>query len=83
MAELQGRCVAEALAADVLGQSTPTPFEGQGFCYMEMGKTRAALIRGDFFAAPEPRIEIDEVSEENGTEKHRFEAERLESWFGA
>jgi sulfide:quinone oxidoreductase len=82
MAELQGRRVAEAIAADVLGQPAPAPFYGQGFCFMEMGKTRAALIRGDFFAVPEPRIEIDEVSEKNAIEKHRFEAERLESWFG-
>ncbi len=82
MAELEGRVVAAAIAAEVHGEDPPSSFDGQGFCFMEMGKTSATLIEGDFFAAPEPRIQLREVSEAHAQEKHTFEAERLERWFG-
>ncbi len=49
---------------------------------MEMGKTEANLIEGDFFATPEPRVEMKGVSAEHARSKHRFEADRLRDWFG-
>lgn len=82
MAELEGRIVAAAIAAEVCGEDPPSPFDGQGFCFMEMGKTSATLIEGDFFAAPEPRVRLRDVSEAHAKEKHTFEVERLERWFG-
>ncbi len=82
MAELEGRIVASAIAAELRGAEPPAPFDGQGFCFMEMGKASATLIEGDFFAAPEPRIRLGDVSRAHAREKHRFEAERLERWFG-
>lgn len=83
MAELEGRIVAAAIASDVRGDDPPSPFNGRGFCFMEVGKTSATMIEGDFFAAPEPRIQLRDVSEAHAREKHAFEAERLERWFGA
>lgn len=82
MAELEGERVAAAIAADVSGQEAPSPFDGRGYCFMEMGKTTATLIEGDFFAAPEPRVELRDVSPLHAEEKHRFESERLRRWFG-
>jgi sulfide:quinone oxidoreductase len=82
MAELEGQRVAKAIAADLLGEPPPPSFDGRGYCFMEMGKTKATLIEGEFFATPEPRVEVREVSGENAEGKRRFEAERLESWFG-
>lgn len=82
MAELEGRIVAAAIAAEVSGEDPPAPFDGQGFCFMEMGKNNATLIEGDFFAEPEPRIQLRDVSEAHALEKHAFEAERLARWFG-
>lgn len=82
MAELQGERVAAAIAADVRG-AEPTPaFDGRGFCFLETGLDSAALIQGDFFAEPEPRVELQEISQRHAEEKHRFESERLERWFG-
>jgi sulfide:quinone oxidoreductase len=83
MAELEGQVVAAAIAAEVRGEDPPAPFDGQGFCFMEMGKTSATLIEGDFFAAPEPQVRLGDVSSTHAEEKHAFEAERLERWFGA
>ena len=82
MAELEGERVAAAIAAELRGEEGPPPFDGRGFCFMEMGKTRATLIQGEFFAAPEPRIQLGDISAKNAEDKHRFEAERLERWFG-
>jgi sulfide:quinone oxidoreductase len=82
MAELEGQCVAQAIAARERGEAPPAGFDGQGFCFMETGKSTAALIQGEFFAEPEPRVELAESSVENARRKHEFEAERLERWFG-
>jgi hypothetical protein len=49
---------------------------------METGKTTAALIEGEFFAAPEPRVALADSSAENARRKHDFEAQRLARWFG-
>lgn len=83
MAELEGQRVAAAIAADVRGEAPPAAFDGQGFCFMETSKTTAALIQGEFFAEPEPRVVLAESSAENAERKHDFEAERLARWFGA
>lgn len=82
MAELEGERVAAAIAADVAGQKPPAPFDGRGYCFMEMGKTTATLIEGDFFATPEPRVALRDVSPLHAEAKHRFESERLHRWFG-
>jgi sulfide:quinone oxidoreductase len=82
MAELEGQRVAAAIAADLRDEDPPGPFDGRGFCFMEMGKTSATLIEGEFFAAPEPRVQLGGVSSDHARAKHRFEAERLERWFG-
>jgi hypothetical protein len=45
-------------------------------------QANAALIEGEFFATPEPRVRLGDVSPQNAEDKHRFEAERLKRWFG-
>ncbi len=82
MAELQGERVAAAIAADVRGEPAPSAFDGRGYCFMELGKTTATLIEGDFFAVPAPSVALKEVSQRYAEDKHRFEAERLGRWFG-
>ncbi len=83
MAELEGRRVAAAIAADVRGEPPPPGFDGRGYCFLEMGKSEASLIEGDFYATPEPRVALGDVSADHARAKHRFEAERLQLWFGA
>lgn len=81
-AELEGERVADAIVADVRGEKPPAPFDGRGYCFVEMGPTEATLIEGDFFARPEPRIQLRAPSAENRARKHGFETERLRRWFG-
>jgi sulfide:quinone oxidoreductase len=81
IAEREGERVAAAIAADVGGAGAPPPFDGTGFCFLEAGSGAAAIVEGDFFAEPEPRVTIAEPSAEGIEGKHRFESERLERWF--
>jgi sulfide:quinone oxidoreductase len=82
MADLQGQRVAAAIAARIAGTESPAPFDGRGFCFLEMSKSTAALIEGQFYARPEPKVSVGAESETHATRKHRFESERLERWFG-
>ncbi len=82
MAELEGQRVAAAIAADVRGEPSPPSFDGRGYCFLEMGRNKATLVHGEFFATPEPRVSVIEPSVEHAVAKRRFEAERLERWFG-
>jgi sulfide:quinone oxidoreductase len=81
-AELEGARVAAAIAADVAGASAPAPFEGRGFCFVELGSSQAALVEGDFFAEPEPRVSLTDASAAHAEAKRCFETERLQRWFG-
>lgn len=45
------------------------------------GRGMATAIRGQFFAAPEPVIEMADPSPQTLAEKRAFEAERLAAWF--
>jgi len=81
-AELEGQRVAAAIAADVLGTAPPPPFDGAGYCFIEMGPDLATLVEGEFFARPEPRVGLRDASAVRAREKRAFEAERLQRWFG-
>jgi sulfide:quinone oxidoreductase len=81
-AELQGMHVAASIAADCGVGARPRDFDGRGFCFVEMGKSLATRVEGDFFARPEPKVRVLEASASQAEEKRRFESERLERWFG-
>jgi sulfide:quinone oxidoreductase len=83
MAELQGTRVARAIAAEVRGEDAPAPFDGSGFCPVELGSGSAALVEGDWYAEPEPVVSISGPSAAHAAEKVAFETERLERWFGS
>lgn len=82
LAELEGARVAAAIAADCGVGPEPGPFDGRGYCFIEMGKSRAALVEGNFFATPSPEISMRDVSPRYAEEKRAFERERLQRWFG-
>jgi sulfide:quinone oxidoreductase len=82
IAELEGERIAAAIASDIRGEAAPPPFDGHGFCFIELGTDSAALVDGDFYATPEPRASIVGPAPEHAAEKRRFESERLERWFG-
>lgn len=81
-AEAEGEVVAERIAAVFAGREPEASFSGEGFCYLELGRGEAMLVRGRFLIEPAPEIEITEPSPNYLEEKKRFEAERLRTWFG-
>jgi sulfide:quinone oxidoreductase len=82
MAERQGLRVARAIAAEHSGEKAPPPFDGTGFCPIELGTQSVARVEGDWYATPEPVVTIDGPSPERADEKGEFEREHLERWFG-
>ena len=82
MAELQGTRVARAIAAELRGEPEPPPFDGNGYCQIELGAHAAAVVEGEWYASPEPVVRIDGPTEERAGEKREFERAHLELWFG-
>jgi sulfide:quinone oxidoreductase len=83
MAELQGTRVARAIAAELLGGDPAAPFDGSGFCPVELGSGSAAVVEGHWYAEPEPVVSITGPSAARAAEKEAFETEHLERWFGS
>ena len=82
MAEAQGTTVAAEIAAEILGQPAPGPFDGRGYCFLETGLSESALIEGDFYTEPEPSVRVGDVSAAHHDDKVAFEREHLARWFG-
>jgi sulfide:quinone oxidoreductase len=82
MAERQGLRVAQAIAAELTGSEPPGPFDGSGYCPIELGARNGARVEGHWYATPEPIVTIDGPSPERAGEKAEFERERLARWFG-
>jgi len=53
-AEAHGRVVAGQIAAGILGEASGEPFDGKGFCYIELGGDIAVRGEGAFFELPHP-----------------------------
>jgi sulfide:quinone oxidoreductase len=57
-AHAQALVVAREIAATFSGRPAPAGFDGAGFCWVETGAGRAAFAVGDFFAEPDPSLEL-------------------------
>jgi sulfide:quinone oxidoreductase len=82
MAEAEGTRVARAIAAELRGEEEPPPFDGTGYCPVELGPGSAALVQGQWYAEPEPVVTISGVSAAHAADKEAFEREHLTRWFG-
>ncbi len=56
-AEAHGRVVAHQIAAKILARAPSETFDGQGYCYLEVGGGRAVKADGAFFASPHPMMQ--------------------------
>jgi sulfide:quinone oxidoreductase len=82
LAESEGRVVAERIVATLNGISPEGEFDGSGACYLEIGGGEAMMVTGRFLAEPAPEVELVGPSAELLEEKHRYEQDRLDTWFG-
>lgn len=53
----QAQVVADRLAAG-LGLGQERRFDGTGYCWLEVGEGKAAFASGDFYAQPEPALQL-------------------------
>ena len=82
LAEAQGRAAASYLARDLRGAGDELSFEGRGTCFIELGNGKAIPAEGDFFARQQPRFTFGPATPQGLRDKERFEADRLDAWFG-
>jgi sulfide:quinone oxidoreductase len=82
-AESQAQVAAAHIAAALSGGTASAAFNGEGYCYLEVGRGLAMEVRGDFLASPAPAVSIGEPLASRLNEKRDFEATRLKKWFGA
>lgn len=75
-AAAEGEAVAARIASRLTKGSEPAPFDGHGFCYVEMGGRRAMRAEGDFFAEPNPVMTAREPNEE----QYRDKVAWIEGW---
>lgn len=57
-AHAEAKVVAQNIAATILKTESSTEFNGLGSCWIEMGNGIAALVNGNFYAKPEPLVEL-------------------------
>jgi sulfide:quinone oxidoreductase len=54
----QGLVVARRIAATLAGREAADAFDGVGYCWVETGAGRAAFAVGEFFAEPDPTLDL-------------------------
>jgi sulfide:quinone oxidoreductase len=81
LAEEQGKVVAANLIREIKSAPEREEFQGNGVCFMEVGDGKAAPVRANFYAEPNPTWEAIPPSAEGLREKQRFLEERMRTWF--
>lgn len=79
-AEGEAQVVAAEIAADINDSGRPGVYDGNGFCYIDVGGGLAGYGSGDFYAYPGPRVTLEEPSVEGRMAKEKYE-ELLDTWF--
>jgi sulfide:quinone oxidoreductase len=79
-AEEQASIVAANIAASIHGVKADHAYNGKAICYLETGDDMAAVIPGEYYAYPEPRVSIEAPSGEGHRAKEEFE-KPLTTWF--
>lgn len=79
-AHAEAKVVAERIADTIEGKPSRACFEGKGYCWVDLGDGRAGFAGGDFFAEPEPRLELRRPGRPLHWAKVAFEKWWLHHW---
>jgi sulfide:quinone oxidoreductase len=77
-AHAEALVVAREIAGAFAGTPVPAGFDGVGFCWVETGAGRAAFAEGNFFAEPDPTLDLRQARRAWHAGKVLFER----SWMG-
>ncbi|WP_459551925.1 hypothetical protein [Mycobacterium kiyosense] len=63
-----------------LASSDTAAFDGHGYCFIDTGNHESARGIGDFYALPEPEVELVQPSKELHQLKQQEEREWIDLW---
>jgi sulfide:quinone oxidoreductase len=81
-AEGAAQVVAKTIIAELEKGQGPSPYKGDGICYVEFGDGRVGKVNVDFFSGPSPFGTYTEASADLVADKQYFGSSREERWFG-
>jgi sulfide:quinone oxidoreductase len=81
-AEGAAKVAAASIIADFESGEQPSPYKGNGICYVEFGDGRVGKVDVDFFSGPAPFGSYTEASAGLVEEKQLFGSSRKARWFG-
>ena len=81
-AEGAAKVAAASIIAEFENGEQPSPYKGNGICYIEFGDGRVGKVNVDFFSGPSPFGTYTEASEELVADKEYFGSSRIDRWFG-
>jgi len=81
-AEGAAKIAAATIIAEFERGDLPSPYKGDGICYVEFGDGRVGKVNVDFFSGPSPFGTYTEASAELVADKESFGSSRVARWFG-
>ncbi len=81
-AEGASKIVAASIIAELDNGEQPSPYKGDGICYVEFGDGRVGKVNVDFFSGPSPFGSYTEASADLVADKQYFGSSRRARWFG-
>jgi sulfide:quinone oxidoreductase len=81
-AEGAAKVAAETIIAELGKGEQPSPYKGNGICYVEFGDGRVGKVNVDFFSGPSPSGSYTEASADLAADKQEFGSSREARWFG-
>jgi sulfide:quinone oxidoreductase len=82
IAEGEAATVAEVLIAELTSGTRPTPYDGAGACYVELGDDLVARIDVNSLSYDTPVAKLSGPTAELAEEKRRWGSTRAARWFG-
>jgi sulfide:quinone oxidoreductase len=79
-AEGQAKVVCHQIIGDIKNHPSNLKFDGRGFCFMEIGNSKAGFIDTDFYGRDGPITRLDPPTEESYERKISFEKSRINKW---
>jgi sulfide:quinone oxidoreductase len=81
-AEGAAKVAAASIIAEFSAGERPSPYKGNGTCYVEFGNGEVGKVDVDFFSGPAPFGTYTEASAELVLDKQYFGSSRETRWFG-
>ncbi|HET9278717.1 MAG TPA: FAD-dependent oxidoreductase [Flavitalea sp.] len=76
------KVAAASIIAEFMSGKQPSPYKGNGICYIEFGNGQVGKVDVDFFSGPSPAGTYTEASVDLVADKQYFGSSRIERWFG-